>query len=103
MPDVYALLQEWEQPAINTLVTVLNESGIATDEDRLGLSSTMIEGWTDDCSRLLYERGYIGGEIRIGAKFFPESGAIYAVYDSASYELSEVIRHLEQINANAKQ
>ncbi len=94
------ILQEWRGTSdLNALVSTLNTSGIITDEDSTGLSSTMIEAWTADCEAFVRSCGYTGGTIGTVGNFFDEHGAIYALYDSGRIDHKAAHTHLRDVNA----
>ena len=89
-------LETWPPESLATLVSVLTDRAIATDEDETELSSGMIEGWNASCDRVLARHGYQGGAISTIGKFFPEAGAIYCIYDARRIDLKGALRYLER-------
>lgn len=94
------LLESSDHERIQLLVNLLSRDGegIVSDEDDGGLTSTMIENWTDDCEKFLRTQGYTGGEIRTCGKFFSEHGAIYALYNTSLIEFEEAYKYLESVS-----
>ena len=85
---------------VEYLVTTLNATGIVSDEDNnVGISSTMIERWSDDCTDYLRENGYTGGELTDDGGYFPGHGAIYILYDKQPVTYEEAREYLEQLGS----
>lgn len=96
------ILKGWGKQEINSLVSLLNEYGMISDEEHTGLSSTMVERWSDECEVFLRNNGYVGGEISSSGKYFNESGAIYALYDTDKHDIESAHEHLVSIKTKAQ-
>ncbi|MEJ2610690.1 MAG: hypothetical protein P8179_11530 [Candidatus Thiodiazotropha sp.] len=89
------VLRNWGQDNVGKLVSILNRNGIVSDEDGLGLSSTMIEAWDEDCDAYLAENGYQGGTLETAAEFISDHGAVYVIYDSESITYEKAKKYIE--------
>lgn len=96
--NVLEILEEWGAPEIQALVSALNTGGVISDEDKAGLSSTMVEKWTKKCESYLRSRGYLGGEIEHCGKYFNTRGAIYALYDSSALSHEDAFQYLVSVS-----
>lgn len=97
--DVLSTLQQWDTQETQKLVLALNSKSIVSDEDETGLSSTMVENWTDSCETFLRNNGYTGGEIKQCSKYFENHGAIYALYDSADLNYEKAVKYIVSVSA----
>ncbi|MBB5018094.1 hypothetical protein HNQ59_001379 [Chitinivorax tropicus] len=94
---MYAILdtlQTWPDESLLRLIDHLKWHGWVTDEDRLGLSSTMIEHWDAACTGYLRAVGYAGADLGRVGYFQPGWGAIYALYDSVQFDAMSAREHL---------
>ena len=92
----YKTLLEIEAAELKRVADQLNLTGLATDEDGLCLSSSLVEHWSDDCTELLRDHGYQGGKLLVTGRFFNHCGAIYLLYQSSSHSLEDAQRELER-------
>ena len=79
--DVYQELTQWDPSLIKGVVDHLNNNDIVTEADGLGLSSCWIEGWCANCTSLLRQSGYLGGELDIITSKHKSHGTVYGLYD----------------------
>ncbi|MDP3269806.1 MAG: hypothetical protein Q8M40_12290 [Legionella sp.] len=96
--NILEVLKKWDSQAIQSVISLLNSQGIVSDEDDTGLSSTMMENWSDECEQYLRSHGYIGGEIRVCGKFSNDHGAIYALYNTLIVEFEDSYKYLASVN-----
>lgn len=96
--NVLEVLENWDSQGVQSVISLLNSQGIVSDEDGTGLSSTIIESWSDECEQYLRGQGYVGGKIRICGKFFEQHGAIYALYNTSIVEFEDSYKYLESVN-----
>ncbi|GAB2199494.1 hypothetical protein [Sessilibacter sp. MAH4] len=88
------ILEEWSRADLDRLITKLNENGIASDEDELGLSSTMLENWTVSCDAFLTGNGYKGNSLKTSGKYIQNLGAVYILYDIDVFTYEEAQNYL---------
>ena len=82
-PPTIDLLKQWQQNGVLlAFITQLNRTGIVSDEENFGLSSTMVEGWEISCDIFLMTNGYSGGRIKKCVRYFDTKGNISSVYNS---------------------
>ena len=91
------ILKKWHPDRLNNLINILNTSRIASDKGRAGLSSAMIECWSEECDEFLREYGYSGGRLSPCGIFSHCAGAIYAIYDESSITYQETHEYLSCI------
>lgn len=96
--DPKDVLHRWNGPLLASLVNALNEAGIVSDEDGLGISSVMVKRWTSGCDEILREHGYKGGPVSTYGAFFPGHGAIYCLYDSVLMDHDVAARYLVSVS-----
>ena len=99
--DILQVLKEERQKAmVEYLVTTLNTTKLFSDEDNnVGVSSTMLEHWSDECTEYLRENGYTGGELFCIGKYFSAHGAIYVLFDRQGVTYEEANEYLERLGA----
>ncbi len=95
--NAHEILSKFTPSELEGIADQLNSTGLVTDEDGLGLGSTMIEHWTHDCTALLRKRGYSGGKLIVSGRFFKSVGAIYVIYDEASRTEEDAAEHLKHV------
>jgi hypothetical protein len=95
-PAVIEILKGWNPSNLRLLIDHLNKHGIVTDEDGTGLSSYMIKSWDNVCTSLLSQHGYTGGDILKTGAYVEENGNVYALFDEASFDYTQVIEHIKQ-------
>ncbi|MCS6207945.1 hypothetical protein [Shewanella baltica] len=86
----------WDSTLKNKVASQLNSSGIVSDADGFGLSSTWIEGWDEEFTEHLRAFGYTGGEINKVAKYF-SSGAFYALYNEKKATNSKAMAYIKKL------
>lgn len=92
------ILDRWlTNGALGPFIARLNATGVVTDEDRLGLSSTMAEGWDEACESFVRLHGYEGGPIELRAAYFNNVGNIYALYDSDALSAADVDARMQAV------
>ena len=91
-------MPENRRDMIEYLVTKLNEDGMVSDEDNnVGISSTMLENWSEEYSERLRRDGYLGGELFCIGKYFCGHGAIYVLYDTENVSHEDATDYLETL------
>lgn len=79
----YEALKSTPISVVENWCRIMNSKGIVIEQDDLGFSSTIGEGWCENCTKYLIELGYNGGSIkRINNGYHPNYGTIYGIYDS---------------------
>lgn len=101
-PDTLSTLRDWSPEVLHEFITLLNQLGIVSDEDRKGLSSTMVENWHDACEAFIRTKGYVGGTISSCGQFFAEHGAVYVLYDEERHSYHEARRYLAEVANRAQ-
>jgi hypothetical protein len=90
------ILRQWHSSGmLQPLIDQFNSVGIVSDEDGLGISSSMAEGWNRSCDSFIASHGYRGGPIKLHAEYFSNSGNIYALYDSETISDGEVRAYVQ--------
>jgi hypothetical protein len=77
----HEMLQAWPDEDIQRLVVLLNDAGVATDEDELRLGPMLIKVWTDECERLLRRHGYAGGTLGRFGWHDRDAGTLLCIFD----------------------
>ncbi len=90
-------LKKWDQSSLNGLISSLNTDHIVSDEDGIGLSSIMVEDWSEECDDYLRSRGYVGGEIQTHGAYFSHHGAVYVIYDEDHVTYEEASEYIVNI------
>lgn len=99
--DTLEILETWSEEDLCRLVARLNRDGIVCDEDGLGLSSLMVEFWSEECEEYLMRHGYRGQRIQTCGRFLPAHGAVYALYDSGRRDYEQTFSHLLRVSKGA--
>ncbi|MCD1584570.1 hypothetical protein AAGW18_16070 [Vreelandella titanicae] len=86
----------WDATLKGEVAAQLNGSGIVSDEDGLGLSSTWIESWDEEFTEHLRNFGYTGGEINNVGKYFSH-GAVYALYNEAKTTHLKAMAYIKKL------
>lgn len=90
------ILRSFSKKDLQTIIDYLNKDGIVFDESKgVYLAPTSFKKLDDECEDYLRKRGYKGGKLETGGKFFPESGLIYMLYDSSLKTYQEAIQELD--------
>lgn len=92
------VLKSWGSDNTHQLAVFMNHNHIISDEDDLGLSSMMIENWTEECDQYLKKYGYNGGKIKKTGKFFPNIGAVYVLFDENKITYEAAIVYLKTVS-----
>ena len=93
-------MQEGQRERIEYLVTRLNEDGMVSDEDNsVGISSTMLERWSEECTEGLRKNGYFGGDLLCIGRYFCGHGAVYVLYDTENISYEEAMAYLETLGS----
>jgi hypothetical protein len=90
---------EIDVTAIRKAVNLLNSQGIVLDEDGTFIGSERMERYRVGVLRLLRKHGYQGGSLESAAEFFPDWGAVYAVFDADQLEDAEARNYLRRHHA----
>lgn len=96
--NVLNILENWDSSLVQNLVSSLNRNSIVSDEEHNGLSSTMVEHWTEGCDAFLENKGYEGGKLKISSKYFSSRGQIYVLYDSSALSAEDAYNHMVAIS-----
>jgi len=88
------ILKDWNQIKLDELIGTLNINHLVSDEDSKGLSSTMIEGWSNECDSYLRSNGYTGGKLNTHSSFLPDHGAVYVVFDESQISYDDASKYL---------
>lgn len=96
--DTLEILETWNYEDLCRLVARLNRDGIVSDEDGLGLSSIMVEFWSEECEEYLRRSGYRGRRIQTCGRFLPAQGAVYALYDSGRRDYDQTFSYLLRVS-----
>lgn len=94
------VLQNMGSDALIDMITRLNDFGIVSDEDDLGLSSVVIERWNEPCDDYISELGYTGGKIERCGNNIEDVGAVYAVYNSTCISFEVAMEYLQSFRNN---
>lgn len=86
--DSLATLRSFDGERLRRLANHLSVAGFVTDEDQFELGAMVVEHWTSSCTQFLQGYGFDGDALENIGDFFPERGAIYALYNPSklSYE-----------------
>lgn len=68
--NTFEYLTNWDIELVKKIVKHLNDFGVISDEDSYGISSTLIEKWSDSCTDYLIQHGYEGGHYLLLASTF---------------------------------
>lgn len=99
LPTPLEVLQMREPARVQALIDALHADGIVFDESGLGLSSLMIERWSDGCEEFLRRVGYAGGPLSTGGKYFDGYAAIYMLYDTGALVHEAACKALDEFGA----
>lgn len=80
--NTFEYLTNWDIELVKKIVKHLNDFGVISDEDSYGISSTLIEKWSDSCTDYLIQHGYEGGPLSIIGEYVQGYGAVYGLYDT---------------------
>lgn len=94
VPSPLMVLASWDAPLLQALIDKLTQDGFASDEDQVGLSSTMVERWGENCTRFLRTYGYTGGELVVDARYYSHVGNIYVLFDGDWHNRQDAQRYL---------
>ncbi len=97
LKESIAILKEWDSSALMALISKLNIDHISSDEDSVGLSSTIIEAWSYKCTDFLRENGFTGDELTTTGGYFPEHGAIYVIFDKDQVSYEDALTYLKEV------
>lgn len=89
-------IKNWSPHLVQDVVDQLNQTGIVSDEDGQGFSSTWIEHWNDDCTYYFRRLGYQGGELFTHGKYFSDHGAVYALFDIDQHDFDSATDYLNE-------
>ena len=94
-----SILRKTSAEILKKYITALNDVGYITDETDM-ISSVMIENWNKDCTDFLKENNFFGEKLLSYGKYYPQYGAVYALYnpDTIDYETG----NKENVLYNAK-
>ena len=87
-------LKQWGEQFVQNVVDQLNDIGIVSDEDEHGFSSVWIEHWDGNCTKYFRQFGYEGGPLGHHAKYFPDHGAVYVLFDEGQHDLESAEKYL---------
>ncbi|MDP8169887.1 hypothetical protein QJU96_01095 [Pasteurella skyensis] len=84
--DMLEILHKAEPAILSKIIEQLNDNGIILDEDISPFTSTAMEQWNESCDNFIRNKGYLGGNILCGGKFYGGHGAVYALFDKERYD-----------------
>lgn len=90
-------LKSCERETLSNLIGTLNVNHIISDDDLKGLSSAMIENWSEECDEFLRDNGYTGEQLRPHGKYYSAHGAIYVVCDESKISYEEATEYIKDI------
>lgn len=92
----HQMLQAWPDEDIQRLVLLLNDVGVATDEDELRLGPMLIKVWTDECEHLLRRHGYAGGALVPFGWHDRDAGTLLCIFDMNRWKANALIAELQR-------